>query len=178
MTAPDKHANKQKVRTSVRPTPSPDAYAFTITDAQKMGAPGRTKIYDLKKRGELKTITDGVRHVNDNVRAYFAACCSPHVSAAVLGADPLIAPPRDPAEGFSDDAIPWPLAALPDGVRNWHNAQRHGAGTRNRQATSSRAQRSRRVIQSDTSETAAAPGRNRLRHQRNATGKLFDAGAS
>jgi hypothetical protein len=64
-----------------------------------------------------------------NSRAYFAACCSPYVSAAVLGADPLVAPPRDPTEGFSDhDAIPWPLAALPDAVRNWRNAQHAARG--------------------------------------------------
>lgn len=43
-------------RRRARPAPSPNAFAFTIADAQAMGGPGRTKIYDLAKRGELKLI--------------------------------------------------------------------------------------------------------------------------
>jgi hypothetical protein len=32
------------------------AHAFTIPDAQAMGAPGRTKIYELAKCGKLKLL--------------------------------------------------------------------------------------------------------------------------
>jgi hypothetical protein len=45
-----------RIRKRARPAPSPNAFAFTIEDAQAMGGPGRTKIYDLAKRGELKMI--------------------------------------------------------------------------------------------------------------------------
>ena len=46
----------RRIRRRARPAPSPNAFAFTIADAQAMGGPGRTKIYDLAKRGELKLI--------------------------------------------------------------------------------------------------------------------------
>ena len=43
-------------RGRLRAPPSPDAWAFTIRDAQAMGAPGRTKLYELAKAGELKLL--------------------------------------------------------------------------------------------------------------------------
>jgi hypothetical protein len=61
----------RKGRRRARPAPAPNAFAFTITDAQAMGGPGRTKLYDLANRGELKmfkvagrTMVDG-----DSLRA-------------------------------------------------------------------------------------------------------------
>ncbi len=39
-----------------RPAPVVHAYAFTIPDAQAMGGPGRTKIYELAKGGKLKLV--------------------------------------------------------------------------------------------------------------------------
>jgi hypothetical protein len=54
------------VRRRARAAPSPDAIAFTIRDAQSLGAPGRTKIYALAKEGRLtlrridgRTLIDG-----------------------------------------------------------------------------------------------------------------------
>ena len=47
--------NRQERRHS-RAMPSPHAFAYTLEDAKLMGGPGRTKIYDLAKRGELKLI--------------------------------------------------------------------------------------------------------------------------
>jgi hypothetical protein len=47
---------EKRTRSRARPAPSPNPFAFTIEDAQAMGGPGRTKIYDLAKRGELKLI--------------------------------------------------------------------------------------------------------------------------
>jgi len=54
------------VRRRARAAPSPDAIAFTIRDAQSLGAPGRTKIYALAKSGRLtlrkidgRTLIDG-----------------------------------------------------------------------------------------------------------------------
>jgi hypothetical protein len=53
-------------RRRARAAPSPDAFAFTIRDAQSLGAPGRTKIYALAKAGRLtlrkidgRTLIDG-----------------------------------------------------------------------------------------------------------------------
>lgn len=46
----------KKPRTRARAAPNPLAFAFTIEDAQGMGAPGRTKIYELAKCGQLKLI--------------------------------------------------------------------------------------------------------------------------
>lgn len=40
----------------MRAPADPMAIAFTIPDAQSMGAPGRTKIYDLAKEGKLKLL--------------------------------------------------------------------------------------------------------------------------
>jgi len=48
--------HKKAARDRARAAASPDAFAFTIPDAQAMGAPGRTKIYELAKRGELKLL--------------------------------------------------------------------------------------------------------------------------
>jgi hypothetical protein len=39
-----------------RASPDPAAFAFTIPDAQAMGAPGRTSIYKLAKQGRLKLL--------------------------------------------------------------------------------------------------------------------------
>jgi hypothetical protein len=39
-----------------RASPDPMALAFTILDAQAMGAPGRTSIYKLAKQGRLKLL--------------------------------------------------------------------------------------------------------------------------
>jgi hypothetical protein len=55
----------KRIRGRARPAPSPNAFAFTIEDAQAMGGPGRTKIYDLAKRGELKLIDVGGRTMVD-----------------------------------------------------------------------------------------------------------------
>ena len=37
-------------------TPLPDAHAYRIKEAQFMGGPGRTKIYELAKKGHLKLV--------------------------------------------------------------------------------------------------------------------------
>lgn len=37
-------------------TPSPAAFAYRIKEVQLMGGPGRTKIYELAKKGYLKLI--------------------------------------------------------------------------------------------------------------------------
>jgi hypothetical protein len=55
-TLPEPPFNRQTRRRSRRAAPSPNAFAYTIADAQAMGGPGRTKIYDLGKRGDLKLI--------------------------------------------------------------------------------------------------------------------------
>lgn len=59
-------ALEKKQRGRARAAPSPDAIAFTIRDAQSLGAPGRTKIYELAKAGRLtlrkidgRTLIDG-----------------------------------------------------------------------------------------------------------------------
>ena len=46
----------QPQRKRLRAAPDPMAHAFTIPDAQAMGAPGRTKIYELAKSGSLKLL--------------------------------------------------------------------------------------------------------------------------
>ncbi len=43
-------------RKRLRAAADPNAHAFTILDAQSMGAPGRTKIYELAKQGQLKLL--------------------------------------------------------------------------------------------------------------------------
>jgi hypothetical protein len=54
-----------------RASPHPMAYAFTIPDAQSMGAPCKTKIYELVKNGELKMLCVGGRTMvsGDSLRA-------------------------------------------------------------------------------------------------------------
>lgn len=56
MTDTLKTETEKRIRNRARPAPSPNAFAFTIADAQAMGGPGRTKIYDLAKCGDLKLI--------------------------------------------------------------------------------------------------------------------------
>jgi hypothetical protein len=59
-TVPPRNAARQ-AKTRRRAAASPDAHAFTIPDAQAMGAPGRTKIYELAKTGELTLVRIGGR---------------------------------------------------------------------------------------------------------------------
>ena len=49
--APNK---SRKIR--ARAAPHPLAFAYTIGDAQAMGAPGRTTIYKMEQSGELKLL--------------------------------------------------------------------------------------------------------------------------
>jgi hypothetical protein len=54
---PDMAITEQSPRkTRRRAAPSPNAFAFTVADAQAMGAPSRTTIYELIKAGILKTV--------------------------------------------------------------------------------------------------------------------------
>ena len=46
-------------RQRLRAPPSPHAYAFTIADSQAMGGPGKTKVYELGKKGVLELFEDG-----------------------------------------------------------------------------------------------------------------------
>jgi len=70
MTTPEA-GNDNRTRRRARPAPSPNAFAFTLEDAQAMGAPGRTKIYDLANSGELKMIKVAGRTLidGDSLRA-------------------------------------------------------------------------------------------------------------
>lgn len=43
-------------RRRLRAPPNPDAIAFTIADAQAMGAPGKTTIYALFAKGTLRKV--------------------------------------------------------------------------------------------------------------------------
>jgi hypothetical protein len=54
-----------------RAPPVPNAFAFTIADAQAMGAPGRTKIYALLGKGVLKRLRIAGRTMieGDSLRA-------------------------------------------------------------------------------------------------------------
>lgn len=47
---------QKRQRKRLRAAPTPMAHAFRIPDAQAMGAPGRTKIYELAKSGKLKLL--------------------------------------------------------------------------------------------------------------------------
>ena len=62
---------EKRRRISRRPAPNPNAFAFTIRDAQAMGGPGRTKTYMLAKCGQLKLIKVGGRTMvdGDSLRA-------------------------------------------------------------------------------------------------------------
>ena len=48
-------ANKKSGK-RLRAAANPMAHAFAIPDAQAMGAPGRTKIYELAKCGKFKLL--------------------------------------------------------------------------------------------------------------------------
>jgi hypothetical protein len=63
-----------KSRERARAEPSSNAFAYTIEDAQKMGAPGKSKIYELAASGRLKLFNiDGRTMVNgDSLRALLA----------------------------------------------------------------------------------------------------------
>jgi hypothetical protein len=62
---------KTRTRGRARPLPDPNAFAFTIHDAQSMGGPGRTKLYELAKLGQLKLIKVAGRRMvdGDSLRA-------------------------------------------------------------------------------------------------------------
>jgi hypothetical protein len=49
-------AMKRDRRNRLRARPHPMAFAYTIADAQSMGAPSRTKIYQLAKLGKLTLV--------------------------------------------------------------------------------------------------------------------------
>lgn len=51
----------RKSRERARPVPNPNALAFTIPDAQALGAPGTTTVYALFKSGALRKIKVGAR---------------------------------------------------------------------------------------------------------------------
>ncbi len=63
--------SEKKRRQRLRPAADPQALAFTIEDAQRMGAPGRTKTYELIAQGKLKSVVVGGRRmiVGDSLRA-------------------------------------------------------------------------------------------------------------
>jgi hypothetical protein len=51
----------------VRAAPSPHAFAYSNDDAQAMSGLGRTKLWELRKAGRLKTITiDGKELIEGN----------------------------------------------------------------------------------------------------------------
>ncbi len=60
-----------KRRDRARAAPDPRAHAFTIKDAQAMGAPGRTSIYKLAAEGKLRLIRVAGRTLidGDSLRA-------------------------------------------------------------------------------------------------------------
>lgn len=51
----------RKPRERARSAPNPNAFAFTIPDAQALGAPGCTTIYKLFSEGRLKKVKVGNR---------------------------------------------------------------------------------------------------------------------
>jgi hypothetical protein len=55
MTNSSKTTEKRQ-RGRARAQPSRDAFAYTIADAQSLGGPGRTKMYQLAKAGRLTLI--------------------------------------------------------------------------------------------------------------------------
>ena len=67
--------DKSKTRIRRRPMPSENAFAYTLRDAQIMGAPGRTKIYELAKSGRLELLKiDGQTLIKGNsLRALLGA---------------------------------------------------------------------------------------------------------
>jgi hypothetical protein len=57
-----KHHKPRKTRKNRdRAPPSPFAFAYTVKDAQAMGAPGRTLLYDMLKDGRLERVPDDPR---------------------------------------------------------------------------------------------------------------------
>jgi hypothetical protein len=71
MTVTSFSSRAPKKRERARAEPSRNAFAYTIEDAQKMGAPGKSKIYELKASGRLRLINvDGRTMVDgDSLRA-------------------------------------------------------------------------------------------------------------
>ena len=63
---PEEIRRRQRQRAAA----DPRAFAYTIEDAQRMGAPGRTKIYELIANGSLKSVIVGGRRmiVGDSLR--------------------------------------------------------------------------------------------------------------
>lgn len=62
MTIQQKRQRAQKTaakkRQRARSMPSPHAFAYTQSDAQAMGAPGRTRLYELRMAGVLEWFVD------------------------------------------------------------------------------------------------------------------------
>ncbi len=54
MSASTKENSETNPRKRRRSMPDPNAFAFTIADAQSLGLCGRTKCYELFKSGRLK----------------------------------------------------------------------------------------------------------------------------
>ncbi len=52
----DDEKKPRRTRERIRAAADPMAHAFTIPDAQAMGAPGTTTIYSLFKSGKLKKV--------------------------------------------------------------------------------------------------------------------------
>lgn len=54
-----------------RPAPDPQAFAYTVPDAIRIGSLGRTNLYRLMASGELKFVQIGGRRmvVGDSLRA-------------------------------------------------------------------------------------------------------------
>lgn len=68
-------ATAEAPRKRLRAAADPMAHAFTIPDAQSMGAPGRTKIYALAKEGRLTLLHVAGRTLvkGDSLRALLGA---------------------------------------------------------------------------------------------------------
>jgi len=78
MTTTARHATEaaaEAPRKRLRAAADPMAHAFTIQDAQSMGAPGRTKIYALAKQGRLTLLRVAGRTLvkGDSLRALLGA---------------------------------------------------------------------------------------------------------
>jgi hypothetical protein len=74
MTTSSSSNKTRKVRKRARAEPSRNAFAYTIEDAQAMGAPGKSKIYELRASGRLKLLhVDGRTLVDgDSLRELLA----------------------------------------------------------------------------------------------------------
>ena len=75
MTIALSNIDPKKPRLRARAAPNPLAFAFTIEDAQAMGAPGRTKIYEMARQGQLRLIKVAGRTLVDgnSLRALLGA---------------------------------------------------------------------------------------------------------